>query len=68
MYIKMVKRKSAKKQRGGFPPLLGLLPAILGGLGAAGGLAGGISTAVKNAKEIKKLEGKGRKRKSPKRK
>ena len=38
------------EKSGGFLPLLALLPAILGGLGAAGGLAGGISSAVLAAK------------------
>lgn len=35
---------------GGFLPLLSLIPLVLGGLGAAGGIAGGIATAVSGAK------------------
>ena len=35
----------------GILPLLGLLPAILGGLGAVFGLAGGIASAVNNSKQ-----------------
>ena len=35
---------------GGFIPLLALLPAIFGGLGAAGGLAGRIANDVSSAK------------------
>ena len=38
-------------KHGGILPLLGLLPAILGGLGAAGGLAGGIASAVNSSKQ-----------------
>ena len=38
-------------KHGGILPLLGLLPAILGGLGAVGGLAGGIASAVNSSKQ-----------------
>ena len=38
------------EKSGGFIPLLALLPAIFGGLGAAGGLAGRITSAVSAAK------------------
>src|SRR5271157_2599632 len=37
----------------GFIPLLALLPAIFGGLGAAGALPGGIASAVSSAKNAK---------------
>ncbi len=35
------------QKSGGFLPLLALLPVIFGGIGAAGGIAGGVSAAVK---------------------
>ena len=38
------------QKTGGFLPLLALIPAIMGGIGAASGLAGGIASAVSAAK------------------
>ena len=38
------------EKTGGFLPLLTLLPLLFGGLGAAGALAGGVSSAVSNSK------------------
>src|SRR5271157_3641380 len=43
------------EKTGGFIPLLALLPAIFGGLGAARGLAGGIASAVSSVKMLKQL-------------
>ena len=40
------------EKSGGLLPLLALLPLIFGGLGAAGAVAGGISSAVSSAKNI----------------
>ena len=40
------------EKSGGFLPLLALLPLIFGGLAAAGGVAGGVATAVSSAKNI----------------
>ena len=41
------------EKSGGFLPLLALLPVILGGLGAAGALTGGIASAVSASKNSK---------------
>ena len=38
------------KNSGGVLPLLALLPVIFGGLGVAGGVVGGIDSAVSSAK------------------
>ena len=40
------------EKSGGLLPLLALLPLIFGGLGAAGAVAGGISSAVSSAKNV----------------
>ena len=40
------------EKSGGFLPLLALLPLIFGGLAAAGGVAGGVATAVSSTKNI----------------
>ena len=39
------------EKKGGFIPLLSLIPLILGGLGAAGAVTGGIASAVSSAKQ-----------------
>ena len=44
------------EKNGGFIPLLALLPAIFGGLGAAGALTGGIASAVSSAKQNRETE------------
>ena len=41
------------KKSGGFLPLLALLPLIFGGLGAVGGISGGIASAVSSANSAK---------------
>ena len=44
------------EKTGGILPLLALLPAIFGGLGAAGALTGGIASAVSSAKQNRETE------------
>lgn len=44
-------QQKQREHEGGFLPLLTLLPLIFGGLAAAGGVATGVSSAVKTANE-----------------
>jgi hypothetical protein len=53
--IELSAKQLKKTVSGGVLPLLALLPLIFGGLGAAGGVAGGISSAVQAA-NAKKAE------------
>ena len=48
--LKPLHSKIPKEKTGGFLPLLTLLPLIFGGLGAAGGVDGGVASAISSAK------------------
>ena len=52
----IIEKLREKSHEGGVLPLLALLPAILGGIGAAAGTAGGIATAVNQAKQARKTD------------
>ena len=43
--------KVSDQKTGGLFPLLALLPVILAGVGSAAGIAGGVASAVNNAKQ-----------------